>query len=329
MSRKRRFYPSKSVYFVTNRTSYGLPFVANLYITVMLFGVIARARHLYPQVKVCSWLFLQNHYHGLVLLLGTPDDFRNFMNYIDGEIAKLVVRWRGTRNQGVWASRYDAIQILTWDSVIDQMTYIFSNPIAALFVDKACDWFGPSTFYAFNDPIPRLFRYVRPRFATKLPNGKFSKTLVSKLMAKLDTIDLPSYTLDVSPFAWISCFPEAERMGETKIREIFFERLGRIEIEERQLRTAKKQTIIPREKIEAQNPQKAFTPTTFGERAYCVSSCPKIRAEFIAAYRCFCEMSSRAYRYAVENFLSLKLPPGGFAPTLPSRVSLLPVFEFP
>ena len=137
MGHPRRYYPANTAYLVTNRTAEGLPFVTCLYINLMLFGILARAAFRSPSVIVRGWLFLSNHYHRLVVLRGSPDEFKKFMNDIDGEIAKLIVRWRGTRNVNVWAQRYPTAPILSFNSAVKEMVYLFVNSVAANFVDKA------------------------------------------------------------------------------------------------------------------------------------------------------------------------------------------------
>ena len=327
MGHPRRWYPAGTTYLITNRTAEGLPFVACLYINLMLFGILARAAFRSPSIKICAWLFLSNHYHGLVVLNGTPDDLKNFMNYIDGEIAKLVVRWRGTRNVNVWAQRYNAVPILTWDSVIEKLVYIFINPVDACFVDKSEDWYGCSTFYAFKENAPREYKWIRPRHASKLPNASFSKKLCAKLVSKIATFKVVTYALPIQPFAWIDCFPDAKKRGEEEIRSLFFKELAHAEAEKRQMRAAKKESIAPRTNVEEQNFHKAYKPKNFGRRVICISSCPELRADFIALYRAFCESASRAYRRATETFTPIKIPPGGFAPPQKCRGSLLPVFQ--
>lgn len=45
-----------------------------------------------------------NHYHLILVLKGDPDELKSFMEYFDGETAKLINRFRGRTGTNAWAN---------------------------------------------------------------------------------------------------------------------------------------------------------------------------------------------------------------------------------
>lgn len=323
MPAQRRFFPSGKPYIVSNRLSEGLPFVPNKYISAMLHGVIARACHLYPAVTMCSYIFLQNHYHMLLVLNGDPNALKDFMNYVDGEIAKLVSRWLGKRHVKIWAQRYFAAVLLDAEAAFEQQQYLFANPVEAYMVEKAEDWKGCSTFHVFGDDTPRQYKWVRPSFAPRLPNGKFDKRLVKSLVNQIEELDAPSYAMHIDPFAWMDCFEETKRQCKTKMKARLFGELARVAKRCAQERLKSKTSIAGTELLSQQNPHKYYKPKDFSRKVFCISTCSKLRCAFIDLYKIQCTRARRAWLASLVDFGELRVPLGMFAPPQPARGSIL------
>ena len=120
MPRLLRRYEKDRVYFISNRTAEGLPFVPTMLINMFIYGIIARAMFFQPHVRICHFLFMGNHYHMIAVLKGDPDALKSFMDYFDGEVAKVINRFRGRTGHNVWARTYDAEVLLTYESVIEK-----------------------------------------------------------------------------------------------------------------------------------------------------------------------------------------------------------------
>lgn len=327
MGKPRRYFPTNTPYFVTNRLAEGLPFVANLYINLMLFGILARASYKYPGINICAFLFLANHYHMILVLRSDPQQLARFMNYVDGEIAKLVVRWLGKRNVKVWAQEYHAAVLLTAESTFQKMVYTFTNPVAANLVAKASEWFGCTSFYALEDRRPREYKWILPSLAPRLPNGRFKKQLVRKLLNRIEETEAPSYYLHIKPFDWMSCFADTCGRSEDEMKERLYAELYRAEMEAAQTRKREKKTVANRTLLEEQNPHKHYKPTKFGRRVFCISSDRELRIAFIALYKEFCEQAQAAYQAWCDGFIDVPMPHGMFAPARGPRGSILPIHQ--
>jgi hypothetical protein len=328
MGHPRRYFPAGTPYFITNRLSEGLPFVANLYINLMLFGILARACFRFRAITVCAFLFLSNHYHMIVVLRGDGSQLAGFMHYVDGEIAKLVVRWLGRRNVKVWGQRYHAAPLLTAESVFQELVYTFSNPLKANLVARASEWDGCSSYSAFEDPTPKTYKWIRPSKAPLLPNSLFHKRIVRRLVEKLLETEAPSYTLNIEPFAWMACFPEMQTMSTASMKQRLYEALAKEEKRAEHTRKQEKRTVVGAAALAEQNPHKPYKPKKFGKRVWCISTCPELRKAFIELYAELCQLADEAYKKALGTFEHVRVPLGMFAPPRRPTGSILPLTAF-
>ena len=324
MGHPRRMYSSGTVYFVTNRVAEGLPFVPNAYVRSMLLGVVARASSRFEGITICSWLFMANHYHAILILKGEPAEFAEFMNFVDGEIAKLTVRWLGKRNVKVWGQRYHAAPLLTAEDVLDRMTYLFMNPVKARLVASASEWEGASTFYALANDQVRFYKRILPGQVHRLPNRSFSTKAVERLVAEIANSDATEWELKVDSFAWMECF----QVTRGQCREVMRARLCRaLEAQERELVSAKGAKVIGVRVLARSNPHRRFRPRKRGRRMACISQNWELRRRFMLVYRAFCVRAERAWKEAIASNTLPRLPAGAFYAPKPFRCCLLPSFS--
>lgn len=325
MPAPRRMYVNNQVYFVTNRTAEGLPFVACLYINLLIYGVLARAQRMYPDITVCAWLFLANHYHGVVVTRGDPAMLRYFMNFVDGEIAKIVARLLGKRHVRIWAQTYHAAVMLDYDTVVRKLTYLYINPVQAYLVAHVSDWRGVSTWNEFLGKATRRFKYMPPSRLRRLPRGAFSKQHCQNLVK--DMVNMPGCISEfiVEPFAWTACFQASENRAEDEVREEILQSIRRAEEEIGERRHKEKRGIVGAEALSKQDPYRKYKPTIFGRRVYCISTCAELRKQFIELYKDFCARCVQTWNNWKKGNLSASYPPGAFLPSRPPPASRVPI----
>ena len=329
MAHQRRYFPSGRPYFITNRLAEGLPFVANLYINLMLFGIIVRAwsRHR-SAITICAFLFLANHYHMVIVLRGDPNQLKDFMNYVDGEIAKLVVRWLGKRNCKVWAQPYCAAILLTPESAFKQMVYTFANPIEAHLAATAAAWTGCSSFYSLEDNRTRSYKWVRPSLAPQLPNGRFSKQLLKSLLHEIEIVDSAKYPLEVEPFAWMDCFDDTRNRNPHEMKGKMLDELANIAKRCCKEREVAKLALADPKLLAEQNPHKIYKPKKYSRRVFCISSDKELRMAFIALYNDLCACAKVTWERTLTTFSELIVPHGMFVPPRPARGSVFSIAGF-
>lgn len=323
MANVRRYFPSRKAYFVTNRLAEGLPFVANDYINQMLYGVIARAKSRCPGITLCGFLFLANHYHMLLVLNGDPRQLSDFMNYVDGEIAKLVTRWLGKRNVKIWSQRYHAAIILTPEAALRQMLYMYLNPVKANLVEHAEEWTGCSSFYSLSNSQHKRFKWFKPSQAGQLANGPFTKSRLKFLLRYLDSLERPTFVLPVDPFAWMDCFDDTRGKSVEEAKKNFF---GMLQSEENALqrtRINKKCGVAGMKALAEQNPHKHYRPKNFGKRMWCISTCSDLRFAYIEFFKDLCEKAKEVWYAWTSSFRDLPVPHGMFSPPRTPRGSVV------
>ena len=318
-------FAHKTVYFVTNRLAEGLPFVPNTYLNLILFGVLARASQQFPDIRICAWLFLQNHYHAILYALGDPQRIADFMNFVDGEIAKYLCRLLGKHHCKIWGREYDATPLPSPADVIEKQIYTYANPVVANLVAAASDWFGVSTFSNDLQQFSRDYKYFRPRHLRQLPHHPLTKPLLRSLHANLDRCPARTYTLTVNPLSWLECF-RSPNLTPDQARQRILDGIAAIERAEARERLAKKRSLPARTALQSQNPYKHYVPQSKGRRVICISSDPLLRAEYIALYRSFCAKCKHAWTMWKDGFLDYPFPPDAFVPRRPPSAALLPAF---
>ena len=108
MSRNNRdrTNPNIRVVHITNRCWHGLPFVPNRTLRRAINAVLAKAQVEYG-IEITCYLFMGNHYH--MILAGNATRVSAFCNYVDGEIAKRMVRlFPGRWGPKFWAGRFSS-----------------------------------------------------------------------------------------------------------------------------------------------------------------------------------------------------------------------------
>ncbi len=318
-------FEHRRVYFITNRLAKGLPFVPCLYINLLIFGVLAKAREMYPDVVVCGWLFLGNHYHGVVFTRGDPAALRDFMNFVDGEIAKIVARILGKRHSKIWAQRYHAALLGDYTATLRQLSYLYLNPVFAHLVSQASEWCGASTYSQMLGKPAGSYKYVRPSNIPRLPNATLSKQLCRKLVEKLEELPGREREFVIEPFSWKVCFRCSENLSDDKIRD---ELLRLMEHGERQMgeERRKKKSVCPTlTELGQQNPHRYFRPRKFGRRVFCIATDLELRQQLIEAYKEFCAKCVMVWNSWKRGDYSITYPPAAFLPPRKPPANLLPI----
>lgn len=326
MGHPRRYFPSKSVYFITNRLADGLPFVPNEYINAFIFGILARGLFKYPGISISCFQFMQNHYHIVLVLNASADTLRDFMNFLNGELGKVVCRWLGCRNVKVWAQRYHPALLLTPEATLQRMAYTLANPVFAEQSPTASSFSGCSSFYALNESVPRQYHYYTPSQAALLPNAPFKRKLRKLLLRDLQDKPAPIHPLPIDPFGWLGCFPETKNLDQEIFKTQLFKEIAAIETSVAAKLKKEKRNFPEVELLKQQNPHKPYKPLSRGRRVVCISTCPEQRQEFINLYRTLCKEAKKAWQLLCARYIPMKLPLGFFVPPVRSNHSCLPIY---
>ncbi len=325
MSSPTRMVENRRVYFVTNRLAEGLPFVPCLYINLLILGVLARAREMYPDIVICGWLFLSNHYHGVVFTRGDPAALKDFMNFVDGEIGKIVARILGKRHSKIWAQRYHAALLGDYMAALRQLSYLYLNPVLAHLVPSASDWCGVTSYSQMLGNPAGKFKYVPPSKIPRLPNTALTKKLCRRLTETIEELPGKERDLIIEPFAWKVCFASSEGLSDDNIRAELIALIISGEQRMNEERRKKKRVCLPLSELSQQNPHRYYRPNKFGRRVFCIATDPELRKQLIELYQSFCAKCREVWNTWKQGDYSACYPPAAFLPPRKPPANLLPI----
>ncbi len=315
MGRFRRKFRKGEAYFVTCRTAEGLPFVPNAYISNILLGLVARAQHLYPHVSVCHFIFMSNHYHFIVTLDGDATEMKRFFGYLNGEIASCINRLQGVAHRKFWAKRYDAKPILTPEDVIEKTAYIYLNPVKAGLVKKVDQWEGASSLNLMCSDVPHQFKWISSSCLVKLPNKKFSSSLLKKCLEHIAETPREKFPLKLKSSSWKFCFSESQHWSDQEVS-------SKIEliVEQGEQRYAKinsktGKAVVGMKNLQKMSIYKKYISKTYGRNTLCICHCRILVEKYKQLYRDFCAQCRAAWDSMIRGDSAVAYPPDAFVPT--------------
>ena len=301
--------PNKRVVHITNRCWEGLPFVPNRFIRRLLDGVMARAQSLYPVTIVC-YLFMGNHYH--IIIAGDANRVSSFANYLDGEIAKRMMRlFPGRWGAKFWSGRFKEQFLPTTEAVIQKIIYVFCNPLRARLVSDLHSYPGASSITALktrDNKTSALCSFTMPRYFAPLENSYISRRKDIQLCKTLQKESDGFCELLTDLFGWKQCFKDVIDQKKT---------LSRIEagISEQSLK-AKEAGVIGTKNLTSRpldrphRPEKKKTDRT----PFVDCPDPQVRMHHIADYRAFQKQVRKSWT-KVKKGLAASWPLGSFCPS--------------
>lgn len=315
MGRLRRNYEPGSIYFVTCRTSQGLPFVPNVFLHKLILGLIARAHSKYSGITICHFLFMSNHYHFLVKLDGPPEQMCFFFGYLNGQLSKYFKRLLGVAQIKFWSKRYDARRILTAEDVIAKIAYCYLNPVTAGLVDRTNEWEGPTSLSYYTSNSQFCCEWIPITKLTELPRGPFSANLIEACLRIFSDPAVQTLELDLQPNAWKEAFPESRNWNNAEIRTRIMEGIRKNETLLRKARIQRGKRVLGVRKLRHMSIFQRYYSQTFKRSSLCISSC-KIRfAEYKAKYDSFCAKCQIVYNAWKAGDISAPFPEGAFIPS--------------
>ena len=307
--------PNKLV-MITSRTEVGLPFVATIYMNLILWGILARAQALYP-VKVVAFLFMANHLH-LLAVVKEPDDLVAFMDRVKTESAHAINHLLGRRRRTVWQSGFDAPTILTLEDAIDKLVYIYTNPQSAHLVDSIDNYPGVSSWQMFTQgQFSKTCKVIRRPSIQPLSDTALSTAEQETLARRLSDEAILEETFTLSPDLWLDCYSISDPEKVKYYNDLVLKRVREREDELRSIRAKSEKTTMGEARLAAQAIDQPYTPTKFGRRMWCICWDKALRKSFIA----FVKTLIAAGREVLASWrcgdTSRRYPPGLFPPSVP------------
>ena len=304
-----RSEPNTRVVHITNRCWKGLPFVPNRMMRRALNSVLAKAQVEYG-IEIVCYLFMGNHYH--MILAGNATRVSSFANYVDGEIAKRMMRFfPGWWGPSFWEGRFHEQHLPTVAAVINKIIYVFSNPLKARLVSKLSTYPGASSVKAlesFDNCTSSLCPFTFPRFFKPLKSGYISKRKDMELVKEQYLNRCGSLELKTDLFGWSRCFKERS-LSKAEILARIKDEIAAAE------KVAEKHGVIGAERLQLQALNKEYRPEKKPKAKTPFVDCPdaEVRKYCIAKYRYFRARCREAWNQ-VKQGLDAAWPWGAFVP---------------
>jgi hypothetical protein len=271
-----------------------------------ILGVLGRALHSHPGMKLHAYWFLSNHYH---LLLWAPDSvtLTSFMTHLNGNIAREIGslhKWR----QKFWGRRYSAIAVLGEAAQVRRLKYVLAQGTKEGLVARPSEWPGANCLRSILEGRPETgVWYDRTsRYRSDRTGDDPLENHAIEYPVKLDP--LPALA-DESPREYRGMV--AELVGEIE-RETRASRYGKAVLGRSSVVSCDPHELPPETVTPKKRKKKRAAPI-------CHASSPQLRRNFREAYDAFvreCDYAMARLRRNIRSAV-IEFPQGAFLPRMP------------
>ena len=323
MPSPRRVFINNSAVFVTTRTEEGLPLVPTDFMNMIIWSALAKGQALHPDVAVCGFVFLPNHFH-MLLVVEDPEQVSPYVGYVKQELAHAINRLLNRRQKTIWKAEFDAPPVLDSAKALEVLAYIYLNPVEAGLECSANDYPGVSSWGMLNsgrstrwcegisrDSINRLTTPARP--------DRHDRELCSYYRRASKA----SFRFNLKPFAWKKCFSDTSEMSDADLKACLLEKVANREAALAEERKKNRVTVLGRSALVCSSMLRTYTPKKYGKRMICLASCRELRVEYITFFRELCARASAVYAKWKQFDYSEAYPEQLFAPAFIRRMNVL------
>ena len=322
MPSPRRAFMNNTAVFVTTRIEEGLPLVPTGFMNMIIWSVLAKAQALYPDVAVCAFIFLLNHFH-MLLAVEDPEQVSKFTGYVKQEIAHAVNRLLNRRQKTIWKAEYDAPTVLDFEKLLAVLAYIYLNPVEAGLECTVGDYPGVSSWGMMKTDNPSRWCETISRDSVRRHQTPKSPHLQDKSICNhFKEVSKLSLRFDLKAFAWKKCFSETLGKSDTELKGLLLERITKRECELAEERKKRGITVLGKSALVCSSMLKEYTPKKHGKRMLCLASCKELRVEYITFYKNLCARAKAVYEKWKAFDYSEAYPEGLFPPSLTRRTNI-------
>lgn len=323
MARPPRILLPKTPVFITARVIEGLPFICASYMDAILLSALALAQTLHP-VTIVAYCFMSNHVH-LILVVDNPEDVCDFMERFKTESAHAINRLLGRRQRPVWCKGYDSPIILTAESTLEKLAYLFTNPVAARLVNSIDEYPGLNNWRMFFDhestiQVHRIRRTDVPALPRNLRGPKANDQIAQQILKN----STETLTLNLSPEAWLSCFNLQEQKAEYRTKLITLVYAN--EQEMRDTRARQNTRVLGRRALLHERFFRAFIPKKFGHRMWCISSDLDLKKRFLNWIKSLLTRGREGLKMWKAGYRDWAYPIEMFPPSFPRLANPVPPY---
>ena len=291
-------------YHATQRCRKGYAFLKPIAeVTSLFLGVLEYSREAHRDtILVHNLVVMSNHYH-LLVSAKTPEDLGDFMQLLNGNVAREINRvW--DEEGSMWGGRrYRSHSVLDEGAIEDAYTYVFANTFKERLVEHPRDWPGFHGFQVLGEgkEVEGVW-YRRTEFDRKrrLKSGK------DLTLDQFKTVYKVGFD---RPLIWDDLEGDVFKKKMHMLMDRVFEEWGAGEDE----------SFLGAEGVLGQEVYKRRRPKA-GKQPLCRARCVEIWRQFRDAYRVFkveYQEANRALGEALRwgrSIESIQFPTGGILP---------------
>ncbi|RMD83636.1 MAG: hypothetical protein D6808_08325 [Candidatus Dadabacteria bacterium] len=321
MPRNPKLFIHGEVKYITFRAVEGLPLLCTPFMRLIIASNLAKAQKHYP-VAISDFMTMGNHVH-MALRVIDPACVDTFIRYFKTESAHMINRLMGRRKGKVWEEGYDSPTILTFESLVEKVSYIYTNPQRANLVDTIEQYpnFSSWSVLVKGGKMVIEVPYIKRTDIEPLPKVAMSPRMIREYTKALRAKSTKTVSLVIEPDA---CFKAlgSEETTFSEYRQKVMRRVREIEDDCRRARGNKK--VLGAKALKLQSIFKKHTPKKHGRRMICISSDVVIRKEYITRFKAMVKWCREVYAKWCKGNRSIPYPPGFFPPGMRPQASLLP-----
>ena len=323
MPSARHYFVKDTAVFVSSRMQEGLPLVPTNFMNSILWSILAKAHMLYPQIHICGFIFLLNHFHFL-FVVENPEHVSAYVGYVKQEIAHAVNLLLGRKRKTIWENEFDAPVVLDSTTLLNVLAYLYTNPVAAGYVETIDDYQGVSSFQMLKNDSPYTWRPTFARSSIPLLHDPKHPDREDTIQTNrlIESSNL-SCRLDVSLFAWKRCFDDTMLVPDSELKKELMNRIRQKELELSKEREEKNIGVMGASKLRSSSMLYEYTPEKHANKQICLSSDKKIKVEFITFFKALCKKAKDVYEKWKLCDFSEPYPPGLFMPPRPRTQNVL------
>lgn len=255
-----------------------------------------------------------NHYHAIVTCTGDPAKVSDFFGYVNGEISSLFHRLTGVSHDNFWACRFKSQPLLTSQTVIEKIAYLYLNPVKAYLIDEVVHWEGFITWKQFIDEKPRFYRWANDSHVERLPRSGFSRPLIQRLCDEFEENSRAEREFKLQPYAWKNFFPDTRGATDEELKAKIIKAVEEGEKAYRAKRIAEKKKVCGVTVLRLQNIYQEYKTRDYRKTPVALSSCLETLREYKKIYNDFCAQCEAAWEAWKNGNFSIQFPPAAFIP---------------
>ena len=265
----------------------------------LIGGIVARYQEIF-QIEIYAYCFLGNHYH--LLIRAPKGNTDEFLENVNREIARRL-NWKNHRKGKFWGRRYDDLEVLSHDDLLEAFLYINTNPTKHGLLRKSGEWPGLTSFHQSLTEEVRTFSFTQYGH----PTGE--KTTDHKL--KLSVLPM---------FEGLS-----KEVRQEKILELLNKRMELLAQERQQLGKG----FMTLEMLAAQIPGAKPEEVSATKRPKCYSKCAELRRQFKERVKQLRHLYTQASFFFRLGKLDQLFPSFTYKPPLHRRSRKIPFTPLP